>query len=269
MEFGEIDLTEEPEPSPGPVADSAPLSEPVASRPGAREEAVGTGLLLDARGEVAPRTSGALSPGNPEPELLDHSYRPLLDHLAAECRRVVASAESDAETLRASAEEESRRIVNGAHRERSVVLRQAADKQASMYQEAEAEIERWLSELEEERDAVLGAARSEADRMLRAVATETQERANARLDAAEEEARRIVEAARLEAERSHRAATAAVEAPSSAPAAPPVPTQPVATWLREHQPVAEETLPDEPLPPPAETTSRPERRRHRFGRPKP
>ena len=177
--------------------------------------APGGGLVSEPQIKVlAPPNADLYSDGDAAPEVLDHSYRPLLDRLGADCQRILSIAQSEAESLRTSAAEESRRIVADAHRERATALSRATAKQALMYKEAEAEIERWLLQLEKERAAVLSGAREEADRMVRAVSDETRLRANAYLEAAKNEAQRIVEAARVDTERERRVvmadATAAV-----------------------------------------------------------
>ena len=162
--------------------------------------------------------------GDTAPEVLDYSYRPLLDRLGSECQHVLSIAESEAESLRAAAAEESRRIVTDAHRERAMVLSRATAKQALMYQEAEAEIGRWLQELEDERAAVLASAREEADRMVRAISDETRVRANAYLEAAKGDAERIVGAARIHTEIERQAVIA--DAPAAVLPVPPGPPSP-------------------------------------------
>ncbi len=114
------------------------------------------------------------------PEVLEHVYQPLLQHLESECRRVLAAAASEAEKVRSQAQDEARRILTEAHRERSALFRRASSKQALMYQEAEAEIERWLEELDEERQVVMGTAQEDAARLLRKSAEQADVDARAR-----------------------------------------------------------------------------------------
>jgi hypothetical protein len=134
--------------------------------------------------------------GTGTPEVVEHLYRPLIDHLEAECRRVLRAAETEAATVRSKAEDEARRIVTDAHRERSVLLSRATSKQAHMYEEAEAEIQHWLEELDGERHAVLEVAENEATRLLREAAEEAETRSRSRLQLAEIEAGRIIATAR-------------------------------------------------------------------------
>ncbi len=134
-------------------------------------------------------------------QLVGDVYRPLLQHLEAECREVLAAAAAEAAKVRSDAQDEARRILTAAHRERSAVLRRASSKQASMYEEAETEVERWLEELDEERQSLLQTAHDDADRILRAAAQQADIDSLARLEAADREAQALVAEARLEAAR--------------------------------------------------------------------
>ena len=202
----EIDQPVEPE---LPQITNRGFADPLADRSvgvadsGTREGTTGTTVpAVGSVGDVAPASASAAA-ASLASAVRDESWRPFLDRLEIECRRVLATADSEAEMLRANAEDEERHLLIDAHRERSMLLQRASAKQALMYQEAQAEIERRLVELDEERERLLRDARDAADRMLRAVATATQERANARLQTATQKALQINEAAPLEAERIH------------------------------------------------------------------
>jgi cell division septum initiation protein DivIVA len=97
------------------------------------------------------------------PELIRYEYEPLLRSLDADCRRIVATAHSEAEAIRNDAREESRRRISSAHREEAKILSRAADQQVVIYRDTQNEVDRRLDELEQERAAVLAAARAEAD----------------------------------------------------------------------------------------------------------
>ena len=132
------------------------------------------------------------------PDVIRYEYESLLQSLDTDCRRIVASAHSEAETIRSEAREECRRRVSSAHREEAMVLSRAADQQVAIYRDTQNEVDRRLEELEQERTSVLAAARADAEEMRR-TAKDAEERAHAALRSAEEEARAIVARAHAEA----------------------------------------------------------------------
>jgi F0F1-type ATP synthase membrane subunit b/b' len=192
------------------------------------------------------------------PEVLDHVYRPLIEHLEAECRRVLAAAETEAERIRSNAHEEARRILTDAHRERSASFRRASAKQASMYEEAESEIQRWLEELDEERQSVLETAHDDAARILRAAVQHAETDVEERRAAADREAQAIVAEARLEAVKYHAPVGSELEGVAPDDAVPP-PATSVTTgaWLPTGAAVVPEREP-EPEPSPSAEVDVPE-----------
>ena len=94
------------------------------------------------------------------PDVIRYEYEPLLQRLDADCRRIVATAHSEAESIRSEPREESHRRVSSAHREEAMILSRAGDQQAAIYRDTQHEVDRRLEELEQEGSSVLAAARA-------------------------------------------------------------------------------------------------------------
>src|SRR3954469_15973885 len=151
--------------------------------------------------ERDPDVGGAAATPDAAPQIADvvqYGYEALIDRLHSECRRIVATAHSEAEVIRNEAREDSRRRVSSAHREEATMLARAADRQSAIYRELQDEVHRRLEEIERQRESVLAAARAEADE-IRREANDTQAQARAALRSAQEEARAIVVRAQHEA----------------------------------------------------------------------
>ena len=84
------------------------------------------------------------------PDVIRYEYEPLLQRLDADCRRIVAMAHSEAETIRNEAREESHRRMSSAHCEEAKILSRCRDQQAVIYRDTQHEVDRRLEELQQE-----------------------------------------------------------------------------------------------------------------------
>lgn len=94
------------------------------------------------------RTAGSGIPGpedGPPPQ-----YLGLISALEEECRRIVRTAEADAEQIRQSAEQYRASVVSEAHRASEAIVAAAERERDGILQAASNEITRWLDEFEQE-----------------------------------------------------------------------------------------------------------------------
>jgi vacuolar-type H+-ATPase subunit H len=107
------------------------------------------------------------------PDVVHYEYEPMLRALGDECRRILASAHTEADRLRTEAREESHRMLTDARREQCSILERAARMQATLYEEVQAEVERRLRESEEQRASILRRAEADARAILHPTGEDT------------------------------------------------------------------------------------------------